>query len=57
MTLITFLSEEEGTKCTEIMDELGLERVFAVARGSASTIIAGASAGSELTNADFYREL
>lgn len=44
-------------KCTEIMDELGLERVFAVAQGSASTIIAGASTGSELTNADFYREL
>lgn len=44
-------------KCTEIMDELGLKRVFAVARGSASAIIAGARAGSELTNADFYREL
>lgn len=56
-TLITFFWEEDGMKCTEIMDELGLERVFAVAWGSASTIVTGASAGSELTNADFYREL
>lgn len=57
MTLITFFCEKDEVKCTEIMDELGLKRVFAVARGSASAIIAGARAGSELTNADFYREL
>lgn len=40
-------------KYTEIMDELGLQKALAVARGGASTTAAGASAGSELTNADF----
>lgn len=57
LTLITFFCEEDEMKCIGIMDELGLERVFAVTRGSASAINAGASAGSRLTNADFYREL
>lgn len=52
-TLITFFCEDDGMKRTEIMDELGLGRVLAVAWGGASTIIAGASSGSELTNADF----
>lgn len=40
-------------KCTGIMDELGLERAFAVVGSGAGTTTAGASAGSELTNADF----
>lgn len=40
-------------KCTGIMYELGLERALAVVRGGAGTTTAGASAGSELTNADF----
>jgi len=44
-------------KRTEIMDELGLERVLAVARGSASAAITGASTRSELTNVDFKEEL
>lgn len=38
------------------MDELGLERAFAVVGSGAGTTTAGASAGSELTNADFWEE-
>lgn len=40
-------------KLTEIMDELGLQKALAVVRGGASTATAGASAGSELTIAEF----
>lgn len=48
-----FFCEEYGMKCTGIMDELGLERAFAVVGSGAGTTTAGTSAGSELTNADF----
>lgn len=51
-----FFCEEYEMKCTGIMYELGLERALAVVRGGAGTTTAGASAGSELTNADFWEE-